>query len=90
MYQILYFLTDISDSQRALEILERIQDKLHDCSDTSHEDDLENLIYMLESPLFSQILNIQDALTQLKQVATPLVKILILQICRLTRCIHWC
>ena len=67
----------ISDSQRALDILERIQEKLHDCNDTSDEDQLENLIYMLESPLFGQILNIQDSLAQLKQVNKQIKPIMV-------------
>ena len=67
-----------SDSRNALELLERIQDKLHgDGSPGSNSDinavdeDLSSLIYLLDSPLFSQLLAIQDALHQLKQVGGP-------------------
>ena len=58
----------VTDSRHALELLERIQEKLHNGDDPSHEADLATLIYMLDSPLFSQLLNLQDAIEQLKQV----------------------
>lgn len=69
------FSLSLSDSHHALELLERIQDKLHqaDAGEGSNgvEEDLSSLIYLLDSPLFNQLLAIQDALHQLKQ-ASPL------------------
>ena len=58
----------VSDSRRALELLESLQEKLHNGDDPSDGDDLAALIYMLDSPLFSQLLNLQDAIQHLKQV----------------------
>ena len=56
-----------SDSQQALELLEQLQERLSKGDDTPDED-LSNLIYLLDSPLFVQLANIQDSITQLKQV----------------------
>ena len=63
-----------SDSNQALALLERLQKKLStESSDGSHDEDLATLIYMLDSPLFTQLLNIQDALQQLKQARHTLL-----------------
>lgn len=55
---------------RAQKVLESIQTKLqHDSSvDNIYSDGVSSLIYMLESPLFRQLLNIEEALGQLKLI----------------------
>ena len=49
-------------------MLERLQLKLRDANDASAETQLDSLIYLLDSPLLSQLLSIEDALQQLAQV----------------------
>ena len=56
------------DSQHALELLERIQERLKSGDDSTPDEDLSNLIYLLDSPLFMQLINVQDSVAQLKQV----------------------
>lgn len=55
---------------RAQKVLESIQAKLqHDKSvDKVYSDGIASLVYMLESPLFRQLLNIEEALGQLKLI----------------------
>ncbi len=57
-----------ADSQHALELLERIQERLKGGEELAPDEDLSNLIYLLDSPLFMQLINVQDSVTQLKQV----------------------
>ncbi|XP_074644065.1 multiple PDZ domain protein-like isoform X4 [Tubulanus polymorphus] len=56
-----------SESQDALQLLERLQEKLNSKGDVSDEQDLAALIHMLESPLFNQLLTIQDSIAELKR-----------------------
>ncbi len=57
-----------ADSQHALELLERIQERIKGGEDLAPDEDLSNLIYLLDSPLFMQLINVQDSVMQLKQV----------------------
>ena len=63
-----YCVVAVPDSQGALEVLERIQLKLRSANDTTAESDLNSLIFLLDSPLLTQLLSIEDSLQQLKQV----------------------
>lgn len=54
------------DKSRALQAAERLQAKLRERGDISNEDKLNLLKSVLQSPLFSQILNLQTSLQQLK------------------------
>ena len=56
----------LADSHHALELLESLQDKLQHTEPAEQQDDLSALIYMLDSPLFTQLVTIQDSLQQLK------------------------
>ena len=58
----------VLDSASALALLEQLQDRLQKDGDLSNQEDLSTLIYMLDSPLFKQLLSIQDAIHNLKQV----------------------
>ncbi|XP_058157852.1 multiple PDZ domain protein isoform X13 [Dasypus novemcinctus] len=62
------------DKNRALQAAERLQTKLRERGDVANEDKLNLLKSVLQSPLFSQILNLQTSVQQLRdQVnsATP-------------------
>ncbi|XP_029409798.1 multiple PDZ domain protein isoform X5 [Nannospalax galili] len=54
------------DRNRALQAAERLQAKLKERGDVANEDNLSLLKSVLQSPLFSQILNLQTSLQQLK------------------------
>ena len=56
----------VTDSRHALEVLERIQEKLLATDDRNHEDEIAALICMLDSPLFNQLVNVQDSVQKLK------------------------
>jgi multiple PDZ domain protein len=65
---VLLFLCYIfSESQHALHLLENLQDKLNATGDVSHDADLAQLIMLLESPLFNQLLAIDDSIEELKK-----------------------
>ncbi|XP_023241577.1 multiple PDZ domain protein-like [Centruroides sculpturatus] len=59
-----------TDTQQALQLLERIQQQLRESNGTSAnptvEDDVNTLISVLDSPVFNTILTIQDSLHELK------------------------
>ncbi|XP_047686031.1 multiple PDZ domain protein isoform X8 [Prionailurus viverrinus] len=54
------------DKNRALQAAERLQAKLRERGDVANEDKLSLLKSVLQSPLFSQILNLQTSVQQLK------------------------
>ncbi|XP_047623602.1 multiple PDZ domain protein isoform X6 [Phacochoerus africanus] len=54
------------DKNRALQAAERLQTKLRERGDVANEDKLNLLKSVLQSPLFSQILNLQTSVQQLK------------------------
>ncbi|VCW50127.1 unnamed protein product [Gulo gulo] len=54
------------DKNRALQAAERLQAKLRERGDVANEDRLNLLKSVLQSPLFSQILNLQASVQQLK------------------------
>lgn len=61
-----------ADKNRALQAAERLQAKLRERGDVANEDKLNLLKSVLQSPLFSQILNLQTSVQQLKdQVGHP-------------------
>ncbi|XP_044541408.1 multiple PDZ domain protein [Gracilinanus agilis] len=57
---------DTIDTSRALQAAERLQVKLRERGDIANEDKLSLLKSVLQSPLFSQILNLQTSVQQLK------------------------
>lgn len=57
------------DKSRALQAAERLQAKLRERGDVVNEDKLNLLKSVLQSPLFSQILNLQTSVQQLKDQA---------------------
>ncbi|KAM4876856.1 multiple PDZ domain protein isoform 3-T6 [Thomomys bottae] len=62
------------DKNRALQAAERLQAKLRERGDAANEEKLSLLKSVLQSPLFSQILNLQTSIQQLKDqvnIATP-------------------
>ncbi|KAH3809295.1 inaD-like protein [Dreissena polymorpha] len=59
----------ISDSERAAECLDHLQTLLWEAGDHSQDDSVSSLICMLQSPLFRQLLVLQDSLDELSQVA---------------------
>nr|XP_030733032.1 multiple PDZ domain protein isoform X5 [Globicephala melas] len=64
------------DKNRALQAAERLQAKLRERGDVANEDKLSLLKSVLQSPLFSQILNLQTSVQQLKDqvnIATPTI-----------------
>uniref|UniRef100_A0A8W8NXS3 Multiple PDZ domain protein n=2 Tax=Magallana gigas TaxID=29159 RepID=A0A8W8NXS3_MAGGI len=58
----------IDSTEQAVEYVEHLQTRLWDQGDHSMDDDLTSLLAMMESPLFRQILNLQESLQELKQV----------------------
>uniref|UniRef100_H0WTI1 Multiple PDZ domain protein n=1 Tax=Otolemur garnettii TaxID=30611 RepID=H0WTI1_OTOGA len=56
----------VIDKNRALQAAERLQTKLRERGDVANEDKLSLLKSVLQSPLFSQILNLQTSVQQLK------------------------
>ncbi|XP_078318993.1 multiple PDZ domain protein-like isoform X4 [Crassostrea virginica] len=58
----------IDSTEQAVEYVEHLQARLWDQGDHSLDDDMTSLLAMMESPLFRQILNLQESLQELKQV----------------------
>ncbi|XP_015270716.1 PREDICTED: inaD-like protein [Gekko japonicus] len=56
-----------ADKLQVLQILERLQRKLHENGDTSQTEKLTILYNILRSPLFNQILTLQQSIKQLKE-----------------------
>ncbi|XP_048352066.1 inaD-like protein isoform X3 [Sphaerodactylus townsendi] len=56
-----------ADKLQVLQILERLQRKLHENGDTSQAEKLTVLYSTLRSPLFNQILTLQQSIKQLKE-----------------------
>ncbi|XP_025064451.1 inaD-like protein isoform X10 [Alligator sinensis] len=56
-----------ADKQQVLQILDRLQMKLHEKGDTSQSEKLTILHNTLRSPLFNQILTLQQSIKQLKE-----------------------
>ncbi|XP_060069918.1 multiple PDZ domain protein-like, partial [Ylistrum balloti] len=59
----------VSDSDQASGYLEHLQARLWEQGDHSQDDDITSIMAMLDSPLFRQLLTLQESLTELKQVA---------------------
>ncbi|NWS42890.1 MPDZ protein, partial [Probosciger aterrimus] len=55
-----------TDTHRALQAMERLQEKLRDRGDIANEEKLSLLKSVLQSPLFNQILNLQTSVQQLR------------------------
>ncbi|NXP46505.1 INADL protein, partial [Heliornis fulica] len=56
-----------ADKQQVLQILDRLQAKLHEKRDSQHNENLTALSNTLRSPLFNQILTLQQSIKQLKE-----------------------
>ncbi|XP_051652276.1 inaD-like protein isoform X2 [Manacus candei] len=56
-----------ADKQQVLQILDRLQAKLHEKRDSQHQENLAILRNTLRSPLFNQILTLQQSIKQLKE-----------------------
>uniref|UniRef100_A0A8C8SUP7 PATJ crumbs cell polarity complex component n=1 Tax=Pelusios castaneus TaxID=367368 RepID=A0A8C8SUP7_9SAUR len=56
-----------ADKQQVLQILDRLQMKLHERGETSQNENLAILCNTLRSPLFNQILTLQQSIKQLKE-----------------------
>ncbi|NXI58019.1 INADL protein, partial [Chloroceryle aenea] len=56
-----------ADKQQVLQILDRLQAKLHEKRDAQHNENLAVLRNTLRSPLFNQILTLQQSIKQLKE-----------------------
>ncbi|KAF1447952.1 InaD-like protein, partial [Pygoscelis papua] len=56
-----------ADKQQVLQILDRLQAKLRDKRDSQHNENLTVLRNTLRSPLFNQILTLQQSIKQLKE-----------------------
>ncbi|XP_005105353.3 multiple PDZ domain protein, partial [Aplysia californica] len=59
----------VNDSETAAEYVEVLQRKLWTRGDHSQDDELSSIIYMLDSPLFKQLLTLQESLQELKHVS---------------------
>lgn len=57
----------VSDTSRAVEILDGFQEKLKSQGDTDNDEELERIKQMLESPLFRQLLVIQQSVKELNK-----------------------
>uniref|UniRef100_A0A8C6JX52 Multiple PDZ domain protein n=1 Tax=Melopsittacus undulatus TaxID=13146 RepID=A0A8C6JX52_MELUD len=57
------------DTHRALQAMERLQEKLRDRGDVANEEKLSLLKSVLQSPLFNQILSLQTSVQQLRDQA---------------------
>ncbi|XP_077869202.1 multiple PDZ domain protein-like [Saccoglossus kowalevskii] len=55
-----------ADTEHAVAILEKIQEKFQASGDASQEDDIAAIICMLDSSLFKQLLNVQISMKELK------------------------
>ncbi|XP_052777206.1 multiple PDZ domain protein-like isoform X3 [Mya arenaria] len=58
----------INDGDHAAECLDHLQTLLWESGDHSQDDNVSSLICMLQSPLFRQLLVLQDSIEELKQV----------------------
>ncbi|KFO84529.1 InaD-like [Buceros rhinoceros silvestris] len=56
-----------ADKQQVLQVLDRLQAKLREKRDSQHNENLTVLRNMLRSPLFNQILTLQQSIKQLKE-----------------------
>ena len=56
------------DTEHATECLDHLQTMLWEGGDHSQDDEITSLICMLQSPLFRQLLGLQDSLQELEQV----------------------
>ncbi|XP_074953504.1 inaD-like protein isoform X2 [Phalacrocorax aristotelis] len=56
-----------ADKQQVLQILDRLQAKLREKRDSQHNENLTVLRNTLESPLFNQVLTLQQSIKQLKE-----------------------
>ncbi|DAA26941.1 TPA: multiple PDZ domain protein [Bos taurus] len=65
-WQLVFQRYQMKDKNRALQAAERLQAKLRERGDAANEDKLNLLKSVLQSPLFSQILNFQTSIQQLK------------------------
>ena len=54
-----------SDTNRAIEIIEQFRHALKEQGDYDHENVMASMIQMLDSPLFKQIVTVQDSLKEL-------------------------
>ena len=54
----------LSDSNHAVEILERFRHGLNNDGEYEYDRDISDMIQMLDSPLFKQICNVQDSLQE--------------------------
>ena len=59
---------DFADTEQATECLDHLQTMLWEGGDHSQDDEVTSLICMLQSPLFRQLLVLQDSLQELEQV----------------------
>ncbi|XP_073227363.1 multiple PDZ domain protein-like isoform X1 [Porites lutea] len=60
-------MSTLSDTSRAVEILDGFQQKLKSQGDTDNDEELERIKQMLESPLFRQLLVIQQSIKRLNK-----------------------
>ena len=58
----------VTDSDHAAECLDHLQTMLWDGGDHSQDDNVSSLICMLQSPLFRQLLILQDSMQELEEV----------------------
>lgn len=63
------FLSLHSDFEHSFKVIKSLEERLNSPSSVSVKDELVNLIYTLDSPLFSQLVNLQDALLQLRALS---------------------
>ena len=62
-----------ADTEHATECLDHLQTMLWEGGDHSQDDEITSLICMLQSPLFRQLLGLQDSLQELEQVINSLI-----------------
>ncbi|XP_071131073.1 multiple PDZ domain protein-like isoform X9 [Mytilus edulis] len=58
----------VTDTDQASGFLDHLQNKLREQGDYTKDDDITSILSMLESPLFKQLLTLQESLHELKQV----------------------
>ena len=56
------------DLSKAATILQKLQDELQKKGDTSHDNDLQAMMSLMESPVFRQIIHLQASIHKLKEV----------------------
>ncbi|XP_071117082.1 multiple PDZ domain protein-like isoform X2 [Haliotis cracherodii] len=59
----------VADSEHAVDCLDRLQARLWERGDHSQDQDMASIMVMLDTPLFKQLLTLQDSLQELKQVS---------------------